>query len=129
VSAELVRALFDDFNRGDFDAALSKLHEDVDWEAPPDMPDVSEAWRGPDEVFGGIARFVAAWDHLDVDLEVLRDAGDRVVIDSRWAGRSRGTGIDVEQRFAQIYDLRGGKIARVRQFRTPEEALAAAALA
>jgi ketosteroid isomerase-like protein len=128
VSADLIRQLFDDFNRGDFEAALAKIHHDVDWGHPPDMPDVSEAWRDRDQMSAGIARFMGAWEHLTVSLEVLDDAGDRVVVDTRWAGRSRGTGIEVDQSFAQIYELRDGKIARVRQFRTREEALEAAGL-
>ena len=38
-NAEIVRALFDDFNRGDFEAAIARLDEDVDWGPPPDMPE------------------------------------------------------------------------------------------
>jgi ketosteroid isomerase-like protein len=126
VSAELIGQLFDDFNRGDFEAALAKVHEDVDWAAPPDMPDVSEDWRSRDEMQAGITRFMLAWEHLQVDLaEVVRDGGERVVVDTRWHGRSRGTGIDVDQRIAQVYDLEDGKVRRVRQFRTREQALEA----
>ena len=123
--ADLVRQLFDDFNRGDFDAALTKIHDDVDWGHPPDMPDASDDWHSRDEMYAGIGRFMGAWEHLEIELEVLDDAGDRVVVDTRWAGRSRGAGIEVDQRFAQVYELRDGKVAGVRQFRTPEEALAA----
>ena len=127
MSAAVIREVFEAFNRDDFDAALSRVHEDVDWGHPPDMPDVSEAWRNRDQMSAGIARFMGAWEQLQIGLEVLDDAGDRVVVDTRWVGRSRGTGIEVDQHFAQIYELRDGKIARVRQFRTRGEALAAAA--
>jgi ketosteroid isomerase-like protein len=130
VSGDLIREIFDDFNREDWEAALAKIHPNVDWGRPPDMPDVEEeVWRGHAAVYSGIERFMLAWEQLTVHLDAVRDEGDLVIVDSRWAGRSRGTRIDVEWRLAQIYELRDGKVARVRQFRTFEEALTAAGLA
>ena len=65
---EIVRTLFGDFNRGDFESAFERIDADV---------------------------------------------------------VSKGAGIEVEQRVAQLYELRHGKVTRVRQFRTRDEALAA----
>ena len=121
--------MFDDFNRGDFDAALAKIHADVDWGSPPDMPDIDEPWQGQEALYKGIERFMLAWEELTTHIDELREEGDVVVLDTHWVGRSKGTGIEVQQRMAQVYELRDGKVARVRQFRTFGEALAAAGLA
>jgi hypothetical protein len=123
--AEIVRRMFDDFNRGDFDAALALVDERVEWEVPPGLPDSMGAWTGHRELFDGFARFIGGWERLTSELEVLREAEGRVVVDTRWHGRSRGTGIEVDQHIAQVYELRDGKVTRVRQFRTREEALGA----
>lgn len=124
-NADLVRALFDDFNRGDFEAAFAKVSEDVDWGEPPDMPDTGGAYRGHDGLVEGFGRFMRAWERIDVDLEdVMEREDDRVVVQTRWRGRSKGTGIEVDQRVAQVYELRDGRVTRVRQFRTLDEALA-----
>ena len=124
-NADLVRTLFDDFNRGDFEAALAKVAEDVDWGEPPDMPDTGGAYRGHDGLTKGFARFLGAWESIRVDLEEVTAHGERVVVMTRWHGRSKGTGIEVDQRVAQVYELRDGKVTRVRQFRSLDEALAA----
>jgi ketosteroid isomerase-like protein len=125
-NAETVRALFDDFGGGDFEAAFGKVAEDVDWGEPPDMPDTGGAYRGHEGLVEGFGRFMRAWERIEVDLEdvVERDDG-RVVVQTHWRGRSKGTGIEVDQRVAQVYELRDGKVTRVRQFRTLEEAHAA----
>ncbi len=126
MSAELVRALFDDFARGDYDAALARLDPDVDWGEPPDMPESVGGYRGREGVVSEFGRFMAAWEELEVRLEEVREVGERVVVLTHWRGRSKGAGIEVDQRVAQLYELSDGKVRRLRQFRTREEAVAAA---
>jgi ketosteroid isomerase-like protein len=125
-NAELVRRVFDAFQRGDFDTALDMVDEDVDWGAPPDMLDTDGVYRGHAGLLEGFGTFMRAWEELRVDVDELTEVGDRVLVMTHWVGRSRGTGIEVDQRIAQVYELRDGKVARVRQFRTREEALARA---
>jgi uncharacterized protein len=125
VSAELVRRLFDDFSRADVESAFAKIDQDVEWGEPPDMPDTGGTYRGHAAMVHGFRRFMGAWEELRVDLDAVIEEGDRVVALTHWVGRSRGSGIEVDTRIAQVYEFRDGKVARVRQFRTPGEALAA----
>ena len=126
--AETVRRLFDHFARGDFDGAMELLAEDVEFGEPPDMPDTGGTYHGHDGVRAGFRSFMGAWAELRVDTEELIEAGpDRVIALTRWQGRSRGSEIEVEQRVAQLYVVRDGKVTSVRQFHTREEAEAAAA--
>ena len=122
MSVELVRSLYDDFARGDFEAALGKLDEDVQWGAPPDVPDQPEPFRGRQGVIEGFTRFMGAWEQLDAEVEECTAVGDAVLVVTRWVGRSRGTGIEVEQRHGQLFEFRDGRVVRVRQFREPEDA-------
>ncbi|HEX8743273.1 MAG TPA: nuclear transport factor 2 family protein [Thermoleophilaceae bacterium] len=124
-NAGVVRSLFDDFNRGDYEAAFQKIAEDVDWHEPPDMPDAGGGYRGHEGMVSGFGRFLSAWEHIRADLVQVVERGERVVVMTRWRGLSKGTGIEVDQWIAQIYELREGRVVRVRQFRTLEEALAA----
>ena len=124
-NAELVRALFDDFNRGDSEAALTRIHEDVEWDEPPDMPDTGGTYVGHEGMVKGFTRFMGAWETLRVDVEELIERGDRVIATTHWVGTSRSAGIEVDQRVAQVYELEDGKVRRLRQFRTLDEALAA----
>ena len=125
-NVEIVRRLFDDFNRRDFDAALEKVAADVDWGEPPDLPDSVGAYQGHEGMVKGFATFMGAWEELRVDPEEVVERGERVVVMTRWVGRSKGTGIEVDQRIAQVFDLRDGKVVKVRQFRELPDALAAA---
>jgi ketosteroid isomerase-like protein len=56
------------------------------------------------------------------------EAGDQVVTLVRQVGRGRLSGAEVEQRFAQLWTVRGGKIVRMEMYTDKETALEAAGL-
>jgi ketosteroid isomerase-like protein len=51
-----------------------------------------------------------------------------VVVRAYFRGRGRGSGLEVDARFYELYTLRGGKIVRQDEFTELEEALEAAGL-
>ena len=80
----------------------------------------------------GAMRFIAdwteSWEEWDLQLEELRDAGDRVVAILRQSGRSKATGLPAEMHFAQVWTFRDGKHFRTEVYASPGEALEAVAL-
>jgi len=54
-NVEVVRGMIDAFNRGDFEASLAYLDEDVEWHDPPDVPGAG-VHRGAEEVRRWFAR-------------------------------------------------------------------------
>lgn len=55
-NVEVVREAFEAFNRGDFDAALERMHPAIEWQALDAFPDAG-TYRGRDEV----RHFWEAW--------------------------------------------------------------------
>jgi ketosteroid isomerase-like protein len=51
-----------------------------------------------------------------------------VLVTSTQRGRAKGSGIEVETRYAVLYEVRGDKIARMIIYTEPAEALEAAGL-
>ena len=64
----------------------------------------------------GVRALVSQWDELydQFTAEVLDyfDADPWVVCDTRWHGKGAGSGVPVEVRSADAYEVREGKIAR-----------------
>ena len=58
--------------------------------------------------------------------EEFIDARNRVLVRAYFRGRGRGSGLEVDTRFYELYTLRRGKIVRVDEFTELEEALEAA---
>jgi uncharacterized protein len=126
-NVEVVRGMIDAFNHGDFEASLAYLDEDVEWHDPPDVPGAG-VHRGPDEVRRWFARWLGAWENYTARVEELIDAGDRVVVVHHERGRGRGSGVEVANRSANVFDMSCGKIVRRRPFPDRSQALDAVGL-
>ncbi|MEA2208211.1 MAG: hypothetical protein QOF54_688, partial [Solirubrobacteraceae bacterium] len=79
-------------------------------------------------------RYVQDWldtfEGITSVTEELLDAGDdRVIAALHVTGRAKLSGVETELRYAVLYTLREGKIVRVREYATREDALKAAGLA
>ena len=121
-NVEIVRRLFEAFQagmeRGDPGAFFDSETVADDYEWITDVPiEGRSVWRGRE----GFVEFVRAWteDFEDWSIRVERwiDAGDdRVVALTHQSGTGKGSGVPVELKVGQVYELEDGRIARVRNY-------------
>jgi ketosteroid isomerase-like protein len=118
-NVEIVRR----FLRADVDEALTDADPSIVWNPIEELPT-----QGHDAVRASLARWKAEWDDYKVMPEEFVDMGDHVVVTVRLQGRGRGSGIEIDARFYDLYMLRDGKIVRMDQFKARSEALEAVGL-
>ena len=107
----------------DVDSALPYADPAIVWN-PIEEP----AAQGHDAVRANLERWENEWDEYEVIPEEFIDTGDRVVVTVHLRGRGRGSGIEIDARFYEVYTLRDGKIVRMDEFAEQSEALEAAGL-
>jgi hypothetical protein len=125
-NVELVRSLY---QAGDPSRFFDLLSEDVelDFSAYP-VPD-SRVVRGKDAAIDWSRRWWGTWDEYVLEATEIIDADDdRVVVLQRERGRGKGSGVQLERRWAVIFTVRMGKVVRFQAFESREEALEAAEL-
>ncbi len=123
---EIVRQMFDAWNRGDYNAAHEFFDPDVEVESVLGA-DVDGTYRG----HAGLAklmRFWGAFGSFRSDIEQTISVGDAVVTCLHHHATGKRSGIDVEMRNWQVFTVRGDKIVRHGLFRTEAQALEAAGL-
>jgi ketosteroid isomerase-like protein len=108
---------------GDPAEALADFDPDVELTSVEAGPS-----RGRDAVRENFERWTSAWEEPEATAEEIIDAGDRVVVVAYFRARGRGSGVEVDARFYDVYTLRDGKIVRVDEFSDRAEALAAAGM-
>jgi len=82
--------------------------------------------HGREELGAIIGQWLAAFDEWREEIEEVRDLGSHVYVVATQCGRGKGSGIEVETRYAMLYQVRGDRIARMTLYLDPAEALEAA---
>jgi ketosteroid isomerase-like protein len=132
-NVEVVRAIYESWARGDYEAVFACLDTDIEWFGPPDISAAGEPGsglsRGHEGVRRSLARWVGAWDDYSFELCRLIDFGDRVLVEGRHGGRGKASGVGVSEEIFSVWTLRAGQAVRQRMFRDRAQALEAAGLA
>jgi len=87
-----------------------------------------QVYEGVDGARAFLTAWLDAWEDWELELESLRDAGDKVVALVRQRGTSKAAGMPVEMSFAQVWTLRDGRQSRMEMYSDQDEALRAAGL-
>jgi ketosteroid isomerase-like protein len=127
-NVEIVRQIFDAFNRRDWAAWESHHHRDVLWSNPPEAPD-SEIKRGVGSIRRVFEELLETGDDWHVEVDSVEAFGkDRVLMRGRSVFVGRVSRFPVEDALFQLFDLEDSRVHRVQTFRSTSEALEAAGL-
>ena len=126
-NVEIVRRMYDAFHAGDASGALSYFDAAVLVDTGSARPDLSIG-RGRKYLGELVGSWAATWDGWRDEVAEVRDLGHRVLVVSVQRGRGKGSGIEVELRYAILYEVANGVIVSVRMYGTVAEALEAAGL-
>jgi ketosteroid isomerase-like protein len=124
-SVEVVRAAFALWQERGITSDF--LAPDIEWEVRPDLPDA-----GRYEGHAGVRRLSSRFDEVMDDRwyrpeDFMPVGDDQVVVPLTWGGRGKGSGLDFEERRETwVLTVRAGKIVRIREFATREQAITAA---
>jgi ketosteroid isomerase-like protein len=117
------------FDRGDVDAWLEYLADDIDYRAIEGAPDDPGPMHGKDAVRAYAQDWLDMFDEFRSEPVELIDAGeDRVIAVTKISGRAKLSGVETDLTYAALYTIRDGKVAWGREYWTKEQALEAAGL-
>ena len=122
-NVELVRAGYAAWARGNLEAALDSIDENIviTGQITPD----GRPAQGREGLLANVKRVGEAFAELSYEPIELIDLGERVLAHVRVSGTGR-EGITAELEFGQLWTFRGGKAVRVENYAGWEEALEAA---
>jgi ketosteroid isomerase-like protein len=113
-------------SRGDMEAFLSLVDEDVVWIAARSA--VEGAYHGHD----GLRKFFADneenFEVFEPDFREVRDLGDRILVFGAIHIRGRGSAVETDIPIAGIFTFKQGKLVRWEDFRDRDRALEAVGL-
>jgi uncharacterized protein len=87
-----------------------------------------DAVCGHQALIGWTKRWLEAWSSYSDSVEEIIDGGEIVVAAISIHGRGRTSGVEIRQRFFHVFEMREGRILRLREYLDRDSALEAAGL-
>ena len=111
-------------NRRDIDGTMAVLDEHATWVEHSDMPEAG-SYRGRDTIRNFLEQFLDSWDDFEQHIEEVHTEEDCVLLFIRLTASGRGSGIDVQSRYAHLWIMRDDRAVRVDAYYDRDSALAA----
>jgi ketosteroid isomerase-like protein len=126
-NVEVVRRSFEAFARGDFEAAFAAHDPSTEWCTAADEPD-QQTYRGITGLRTFVGSLTDTWEgrfEQVMEFEAFIDCGEWVVVPWSAQLQGKGSGISVQVKETYAVRVQGGKIVRVEEYRSSDEALEA----
>jgi ketosteroid isomerase-like protein len=124
--AQIVREVYERFNRGDYEGSTAILHEGAVLHQWRDVPD-SDTYVGREGFARGVGRWISEFEPgFRFELEETREEDARVWLRVRITARGRESGVELEQLIFHVWEVRDGKAAECWVFSDLDESLACA---
>ena len=130
-NVEIVRSLFEAFNRGDIEAGTKVIDRCVVFDVRGmelESEDFARVYFGPEAVRDFWRAWLPEWTDMRVEVQWIRGVGDRVIVWLHQLQVGRRSGLPVEFYVAWDFLFRDGKIVRMAFFREEGKALEAVGL-
>ena len=129
-NVEAFKRAVDAYNRREIDAFLEEFDPEAEWHSLTQVMFGGEqaVFRGREGIREGVRDIDDALADMQVECVAVRDLGEVIVVDGRVRGRGRASGAEVDSPINWVVEFRGGRVAQLRDFLDPAEALEAAGL-
>ena len=124
---ETLRVAYEDFNRGDWDAASRFAHPEFELQTADRVVNPG-TYRGPEEVRRFFEDLFEPFEEVVVEPEEFFERGDQIAVFVVTRLRPTGSSAVVENRIGHLWTMREGKASRLEVFPKREDALEAAGL-
>jgi ketosteroid isomerase-like protein len=111
-----MKAVYDAFNRRNFDDLADLLDPEVVFEEAESRGRGERVRRGKDRLLEYLSSWWHAWESVHWDVYESREEGGRVLTLCDVRGRPRGTETDVERRMGHITRFREGRMLHSRSY-------------
>ena len=116
-NTEIVKGMYEAFNRGDITPVLNSLSDNVEWIIPGgDGIPFAGRYRGRDGVAGFFRKLAETSDTDPIQVDQYVEQGDVVVALGFTTGRSKPLQKQIRSSFAMVFTLRGGKVVKFEEY-------------
>jgi ketosteroid isomerase-like protein len=118
---ELVEAVYGAYFRGDMEAMMALIAEDLVVERPPEQVG-TQTFHGHEGGLEAMEDWVGDWDDYRAEIRGITVEGEYVLVTLYQFGRGKGSGVEVESEYTMVHTVEDGKVNRWLMFTSEEQA-------
>jgi ketosteroid isomerase-like protein len=125
-NVDLIRPIYEEWGRGNWRLAFDVYDPHMEWgwsDEFPGLDGVHEDRRDPNP---RLRAWLSGWEDWRATADDFMEIGNRVVVLATYRGRGKGSGIELEQEGAHVFEIRDGKVVRLEIFASRQRALESA---
>jgi ketosteroid isomerase-like protein len=126
-NVEIVRRVYNEMSRGDYEAAAAHLGAGVEWDTSVRGSDGAIVY-GAKDVVKVTLEWLDAWEDVSFEVREVRDAGDQIAAHLRQHATAKISGIEGDVDAFASFRVSKGKIVGYREYESWSAALAAVGL-
>jgi ketosteroid isomerase-like protein len=119
-----VESSYEALNRRDIAGTVGVLHNEARWVEHSDLPEAG-TYEGVASIRSFLEQFLESWMDFHQEIEDRIVRGPWVLLFIHLEARGQGSGIEVDSRYAHLWEISDGKGTRVDAYYDREQALAA----
>jgi ketosteroid isomerase-like protein len=123
-NAELIGNALDHISRAEIPQLLEMLDPEIEWR-PPAQGTLDRVYKGHDGVQKLFDQLYEAWETIEHKPIKLVEGGNNSVVVTHVKLHGRTSGLDMDEVWAYVLDIRDGKFVHVAMYTDPAEAVKA----
>ena len=122
-NVELIRPIYQEWGRGNWRPRFDVYHPNMEWGWSDEFPGLAGVYEDHEDPNPRLLAWLGGWEHWRAEADEFLEFGDHVVVLATYHGRGRGSGVEISQEGAHVFELRDGKVVRLEIFATRAKAL------
>ena len=123
-NADLIRPIYDEWGQGNWRPRFDVYDPRMEWGWSDEFPGLDGVFEDRRDPNPRLRSWLSGWEDWRAEADDYLEFGDQVVVLATYRGRGKGSGVDIVQRGAHVFELRDGKVVRLEIFASREKALA-----
>lgn len=125
----LLDEVYRHWGAGDWTRRFDFYAEDMEWGWSDEFPDIAGVYADTETPNPRLLRWLSSWETWRCEAEAYVACGERTVVLTRYHGRGRGSGVELDVEGAHVWTLRAGKAVRLEVFADRARALCESGMA
>ena len=123
-AVEVIKGSYEALNRRDIDGTMAVLDPNAKWVEHSELPEAG-SYEGRETIRDFLVKYLDSWDEFEQEIEEVHTDEECVLLFIHLTASGKGSGIDVQSRYAHLWTTREGRGIRVDAYYDRGSALAA----